>query len=182
MHRRILLIVAVCSAFSPIRPSHGTPVHPASTDPTTDSVILDSGEMTTPAAETEVKRKVKDSRLYASPVVEETVTNEVSEKNFEDMEFLCHHFYKDEFVVSAHVTESGCRLECVFLKSSGVHGSGFFDTSVRKDHNINEGQTCDPQNVSRNEDAISSMLPVNSMSKANASATQCLNYARESRL
>lgn len=159
MHRtaHLVLFIAVCSTFTHIRPSHGTPVHPVATDPTTDLAIHDSTETTTsatPAVETEVKRKVKDSRLYASPVVEETVTNEVSEKNFEDMEFLCHHFYKDEFVVSAHVTESGCRLECVFLQSSGLHGSGFFDKSVRKHHNINEGQNCDPQNVSMNEDAI----------------------------
>ena len=51
-------------------------------------------------------------------------------------------------MVSAHVQEQGCRLECVLLKSSGVHGSGYFDTSVTKVHTINEGQSCDTEVVS----------------------------------
>ena len=94
-------------------------------------------------------KKAKDKRRFSLPtLLEETVTNEVSEKAHEDTEFLCHHYYKDEFVVSAHVTEAGCQLECVLLKSSGQHGGGFFDTSVRKQHNINEGQSCDGENVS----------------------------------
>lgn len=83
-------------------------------------------------------------------VVPYTVTNEVvkSDASQDDLEFLCHHYYKDEFVVSAHVQEQGCRLECVLLKSSGVHGSGYFDTSVTKVHTINEGQSCDTEVVS----------------------------------
>ena len=86
----------------------------------------------------------------SSPVVPYTVTNEVvnPKATGEDMEFLCHHYYKDEFVVSAQVQEQGCQLECVLLKSSGIHGSGFFDTSVTKVHTINEGQSCDKEVVS----------------------------------
>jgi hypothetical protein len=90
------------------------------------------------------------SFLQSSSVVPYTVTNEVMSRTTseEDLDFLCHHYYKDDFVVSAQVQEQGCRLECVLLKSSGVHGNGFFDTSVTKIHTINEGQSCDKDVVS----------------------------------
>lgn len=158
MHRTIDLTFFILTFCAFTYLSSGSPIEAVVTDPTTDPVNLDSTETTmaaTPAADDGQtgEKKGKDSRSYASPVAiaaaaEETVTNEVSDKNLEDLEFLCHHFYKDEFVVSAHVTEAGCRLECVFLTSSGLHGGGFFDTSVKKHHNINEGQTCDQENVS----------------------------------
>lgn len=119
-----------------------TTTTPSSTKTAPAAVVVSRGHI--------IARKVQDvRRLYSSTTAhEETVTNEVSEKTYEDMEFLCHHYYKDEFVVSAHVTEGGCQLECVFLKSSGLHGDSFFDTSVKKHHNINEGQNCDTGNVS----------------------------------
>jgi len=77
-----------------------------------------------------------------------TINNKLSSKaSTEDLEFLCHHFYKDEFVIAADVLESGCKLECVFLKSSGDHGSNFFDSSVVKVHTLNEGAECDNHKV-----------------------------------
>ena len=151
----VILVIGVSFAFSHNFLTAGIPIEqPVTTDPTID-LTADAVETTTtviatPEAGTRVK-KVQDRGLYASTSAhEETVTNELSEKGFEDMEFLCHHYYKDEFVVSAHVTEAGCQLECVFLTSSGLHGDGFFDTSVKKHHNINEGQSCDGENVSTN--------------------------------
>lgn len=65
----------------------------------------------------------------------------------EELEYLCHHFYKDEFVASAEVLEAGCQLECVLLQASGKHGQQFFDTSVTKFHNLNEGLECAPRKV-----------------------------------
>lgn len=77
--------------------------------------------------------------------------NETSnEIDLDQLEYLCHHYYPEEFVVSAEVLESGCRLECVLLKSSGDHGSNFFDASVTKVHNLNEGLSCDTELVSNN--------------------------------
>lgn len=151
----VLLVICVSHNFL----TAGIPVSPSSvtTDPTIDLTAETTTTTTViappaPLAAVQVRgggKKVQDKRLYASTSAhEETVTNEVSEKSFEDLEFLCHHYYKDEFVVSAHVTEAGCQLECVFLTSSGLHGDGFFDTSVKKHHNINEGQSCDGENVS----------------------------------
>ena len=164
MHASVnVILVVVCFVFGN-RPATGVPV--ARNESTTIDSISDTEAAweetttTTPtsspsptsveSADKEVARKKgHDKRVITlSAAHEEPVTNEVSEKAFEDLEFLCHHFYKDEFVVSAHVTEAGCQLECVLLKSSGAHGSSFFDTSVRKQHNINEGQTCDSENVS----------------------------------
>lgn len=137
---------------------------PSITETTTTGTTLIADETTTTATTTsttaaavheaglevaEAKKKLDSSLLSVSaPAGVEPVTNDVTEKNFEELEFLCHHYYKDEFVVSAHVMESGCLLECVFLRSSGQHGGGFFDTSVKKHHNINEGQSCDGANVS----------------------------------
>lgn len=80
------------------------------------------------------------------------VSNETSnEIDLDQLEYLCHHYYPEEFVVSAEVLESGCRLECVLLKSSGDHGSNFFDASVTKVHNLNEGLSCDTELVSINK-------------------------------
>lgn len=153
----VLLVICVSHNFL----TAGIPVTllpSVTTDPTIDLAVETTTTTTVTAPPAPVAsavhvrvggKKVQDSRLYASTSAqEETVTNEVSEKSFEDLEFLCHHYYKDEFVVSAHVTQSGCQLECVFLTSSGLHGDGFFDTSVKKHHNINEGQSCDGENVS----------------------------------
>lgn len=67
----------------------------------------------------------------------------------EDLEYLCHHFYKDEFVVAAEVLEAGCLLECVLLQASGKHGQQFFDTSVTKFHHLNEGLECAARKVSK---------------------------------
>ena len=77
------------------------------------------------------------------------VANETyNEIDLDQLEYLCHHYYPEEFVVSAEVLESGCRLECVLLKSSGDHGSNFFDASLTKVHNLNEGLSCDTELVS----------------------------------
>ena len=81
----------------------------------------------------------------ASPVVSNDSSNEI---DFQGLEYLCNHFYKDEFVISAQVQESGCRLECVILQSTRSYGSSHFDTSVAKVQNINEGLTCNPEIVS----------------------------------
>jgi hypothetical protein len=169
----VILLICISITFSHNFLTTGTPLSQTdtTTDRTTDIVedITETQTTTLAAAPITVittttnspvvapeiavrsidKMKVQDKRLFSSTSPhEETVTNEVSEKRFEDLEFLCHHYYKDELVVSAHVSEAGCQLECVFLTSSGLHGDGFFDKTVRKHHNINEGQGCDPENVS----------------------------------
>lgn len=110
----------------------------------------------TPIAADEDKRKaiIKDADHGIRPIVLAksplpfTVTNEVYRDPLEDLQFLCHHYHQNEFVIAAHVQEQGCRLECVFLKSSGTHGDSFFDASESRTHNINEGQSCDPEMVS----------------------------------
>jgi len=107
----------------------------------------------TPIAVDEDKRKavIKDAEHGIRPIILTksplpfTVTNEVYRDPLEDLQFLCHHYHQDEFVISAHIHEQGCRLECVFLKSSGTSGDSFLDDSESRIHNINEGQSCDPE-------------------------------------
>lgn len=77
----------------------------------------------------------------------ETNNTSSNEIDLDQLEYLCQHYYPQEFIVSAEVLESGCRLECVLLKSSGDHGSNFFDASVTKVHNLNEGLSCDTELV-----------------------------------
>lgn len=77
----------------------------------------------------------------------ETNNTSYNEIDLDQLEYLCQHYYPQEFIVSAEVLESGCRLECVLLKSSGDHGSNFFDASVTKVHNLNEGLSCDTELV-----------------------------------
>ena len=73
-----------------------------------------------------------------------TSSNEIDLYQFE---YLCQHYYPQEFIHSAKVLESGCQLECVLLKDSGDHGSNFVDTSMTKIHNLNEGLSCDTELV-----------------------------------
>ncbi|KAI1280577.1 hypothetical protein HDE_13473 [Halotydeus destructor] len=93
------------------------------------------------------------SRVISSPInVEPKIVPE-------DNEYLCHHYYKDDFVISEEIVQSGCKLECVLLGATGSHGANFFDATQVKEHPLNEGLKCGERQICSNGTCIASNEP-----------------------
>ena len=60
---------------------------------------------------------------------------------------MCDMLHPGKFVFDASVADHGCSLRCIYLASSHNTSNDFFDLTIQKDHNLNDGIYCRPDHV-----------------------------------
>lgn len=55
---------------------------------------------------------------------------------------MCDMLHPGKFVFHASVADHGCSLRCIYFDSSHNSSSEYYDVSIQKDHNLNDGIYC----------------------------------------